>query len=106
MREPNHERIWLICDEEAEESVTWSDTPNPYAEYGEQPDAAIEYVRADAAAERIEHLTRVLEGLVRRFDRRDWVLSGDDSKALFHARDALSTIKGEGSKQRGEASGG
>jgi hypothetical protein len=37
----------------------------------------------------IEQLEDALRELVRRFDRRDWVLSGDDSKALHYARQAL-----------------
>ena len=49
MSEPDPpERIWLIYDREADEPITWSSTPNPYAEFGEEPDAAVEYVRAKA----------------------------------------------------------
>jgi hypothetical protein len=43
----------------------------------------------DEALARIEQLEEALRELVRRFDRRDWVLSGDDSKALHYARQAL-----------------
>ena len=41
------------------------------------------------AAARIEALESALRELVSRFDRRDWILSGDDSKALHYARNAL-----------------
>ena len=38
---------------------------------------------------RMREKHEALAELVKRFDMRDWVLSGDDSKALFHARAAL-----------------
>lgn len=48
------ERIWLIHDAEAEEPITWSNRPNPYAEYGEEPDRSVEYIRADLARTPLE----------------------------------------------------
>jgi hypothetical protein len=44
---------------------------------------------------RIARLTTELANIVSRFDarERDWILSGDDSKALHHARAALNEDK-------------
>ena len=47
------------------------------------------------AADTIEALERSLAELVGRFNRRDWVLSGDDSKALHHARQSLARARSE-----------
>jgi hypothetical protein len=56
-------------------------------------DYSARYINPDGpeALARIEQLEEALRELVRRFDRRDWVLSGDDSKALHYARQALTT---------------
>jgi hypothetical protein len=46
-----------------------------------------------AVIERLQfELRNLLSRVERRVDQRDWVLSGDDEKAVYHARTALQEI--------------
>lgn len=57
------ERIWLIYDDEADERITWADNPNPYAEYDEQPDRAVEYVHASLIEQQAAEIAELRDAL-------------------------------------------
>jgi hypothetical protein len=83
------ERIWLIHDKDADEPITWADNPNPYAAYGEQPDAAVEYVRVASQASpeqaKVGRVAQVLWPLV------EWSEYADAVSAAEAVLAALST---------------